>query len=449
MEPRIQYALTHDGASVAYWALGDGPPVIQMPSIPFTQIQAEWQDPDWNAWYQELLQHFQLIRYDTRGCGLSAASGQEYTLDSMVADLLGVADCLRLEQFGLIAPVQAGPAAIAFAARYPERVNRLVLWMAVTRGAEIRTIRFEALRQLSVVDWPLFCEATAHAIVASWDQAESAHRMATIMREGATAATHEATLNNSLEEDIPPSLTQIRCPVLVAHRHEGTPPPAVARKLAAAIPMASLVPFPGTSMLFLAQEAQAIAAAFTEFLSATPVVSEKRVTVSGFCTLLYTDIEGHTAILNDLGDERGRAILREHERIARQALRQHGGTEVLSTGDGFLARFDSAQAALECATTLQRELADASAELPVELRVRVGVNAGEPIVEGDELYGTAVVNAERIAAAAHGGEVLVANVVREIVAGKGFAFSDRGTLDGTGLDDAIRMWELRWAVAAT
>ncbi|HMO55464.1 MAG TPA: hypothetical protein PJ994_13235, partial [Tepidiformaceae bacterium] len=65
MEPRIQYALTHDGASVAYWALGDGPPVIQMPSIPFTQIQAEWQDPDWHAWYQELLQHFQLIRYDT------------------------------------------------------------------------------------------------------------------------------------------------------------------------------------------------------------------------------------------------------------------------------------------------------------------------------------------------------------------------------------------------
>lgn len=449
MEPRIQYALTDDGASIAYWALGDGPPVIQMPSIPFTHIQAEWQDPDWHAWYQELLQHVQVIRYDSRGCGLSASPGQDYTLDAMVADLKAVADRARLEQFGLIAPVQAGPAAIAFAARYPERVSRLVLWMAITRGAEIRTVRFEALRQLSLVDWPLFCEAAAHAIVSSWDQAESAHRMAHIMREGASASIHEAVLNTYLEEDISAYLGQIRCPVLVAHRHEGTPPPAVARRLAASIPMASLVPFPGSSMLFLTQEAQSIASTFAEFLSAAPAIPERKVTVSGFCTLLYTDIEGHTAIINDLGDERGRAVLREHERITRDALRQHGGSEVLTTGDGFLARFDTAQAALECATTLQRELADASAELPVELKVRVGINAGEPIVENDELFGAAVMNAERIAAVARGGEVLVANVVRELVAGKGFAFGDRGVIEGSGLDEPIRVWELRWAVMAT
>ncbi len=449
MEPRIQYALTADGASIAYWSLGDGPPVIQMPSIPFTHIQAEWQDPDWNAWYTTLIEHFQLIRYDTRGCGLSAAPGQQYTLDAMVEDLRAVADKAGLEQFGLIAPVQAAPAAIAFAARYPERVTRLVLWMAVTRGAEIRTIRFEALRQLSLVDWPLFCEAAAHALVASWDQAETAHRMARIMREGASAAIHEAVLTDYLEEDISHYFGAIRCPTLVAHRHEGTPPPTVARGLAAAIPMASLVPFPGTSMLFLAQEAQAIAASFIDFFSAAPAAPDRNVSVSGFCTILYTDIEGHTAIMRDLGDERGRAVLREHERITRKALRDSGGIEVLASGDGFLARFDTAQAALECATNLQRDLADASTDLPVELRVRVGINAGEPIVEGDELYGTAVFNAERIGSAARGGEVLVANVVREIAAGKGFAFVDRGVLEGSGLDEPIRMWELRWAVMAT
>src|SRR5690606_4483963 len=115
---------------------------------------------------------------------------------------------------------------------------------------------------------------------------------------------------------------------------------------------ASLVPFPGTSMLFMTQEAQSIASTFAEFLSAAPVVPERKQAVSGFCTILYTDIEGHTAIINDLGDERGRAVLREHERITREALRQHGGSEVLTTGDGFLARFDTVQAALECATTL-------------------------------------------------------------------------------------------------
>ena len=74
MNPRIQYALTADGASVAFWSLGIGPPVIQMPLMPFTHIQLEWEDPDFNAWYTALLQRFRLIRYDTRGCGLSSAS---------------------------------------------------------------------------------------------------------------------------------------------------------------------------------------------------------------------------------------------------------------------------------------------------------------------------------------------------------------------------------------
>jgi class 3 adenylate cyclase len=151
-----------------------------------------------------------------------------------------------------------------------------------------------------------------------------------------------------------------------------------------------------------------------------------------------------------LGDVQGRAVLREHERITREALGAHGGQEVKAMGDGFLCSFSSAQRAVECAITLQRRFRDENPLTFVdafnggELRLRVGLNAGEPIVESDDLFGTSVIAAARIAATAQGGQVLVANVVRELVAGKGFLFHDTGEHVLKGLEDAIRLWELRW-----
>jgi class 3 adenylate cyclase len=194
--------------------------------------------------------------------------------------------------------------------------------------------------------------------------------------------------------------------------------------------------------------ADEIAAGFCEFLAAG-VTSNPRETQSGFQTLLYTDVEGHSAIIQVLGDERGRTVLREHERVTREVIRAHQGTEVLARGDGFLVRFTTALDAIEAAADLQRRLADASADLPVELRVRVGINAGEPIREGDELHGAVVKATEVIAASANGGEVLVANVVRELAAGKGHAFSDRGHFPIAGLEEPVRVWELLWAHGAS
>ncbi len=88
MEPRIQYAQTSDGANIAWWSLGDGPAVIQLPSIPFTHIQMEWDDPNWRAWYLAFGEGFRLIRYDSRGCGLSSAPTFDYCLDAMLQDLV-------------------------------------------------------------------------------------------------------------------------------------------------------------------------------------------------------------------------------------------------------------------------------------------------------------------------------------------------------------------------
>ena len=184
-----------------------------------------------------------------------------------------------------------------------------------------------------------------------------------------------------------------------------------------------------------------------------PPPAQDAPAASPFRTILFTDIEGSTALTQRLGDAKAREVMREHERITREALAAHGGSEVKTMGDGFMASFGSATKALECAIAVQQAFearnADVGAQHAAPLRVRIGLNAGEPIAEDDpdgrgDLFGTAVIRAARIAALAQGGEILVANVVRELAEGKGFMFSDRGEVALRGLDDPVRLFEVRW-----
>jgi class 3 adenylate cyclase len=135
--------------------------------------------------------------------------------------------------------------------------------------------------------------------------------------------------------------------------------------------------------------------------------------------------------------------------MVREALRSHGGEEVKTMGDGFMASFSSATKALECAITMQRVFAEHNESAEEPIKVRVGLNAGEPIAEEDpdgrsDLFGTAVNEAARITAAAEGGQILVANVVRELAKGKDFLFADRGEASLKGFDEPVRLYEVRW-----
>ena len=168
-----------------------------------------------------------------------------------------------------------------------------------------------------------------------------------------------------------------------------------------------------------------------------------------FRTVLFTDIEGSTALTQRLGDDRARLLLREHERITREALQRHRGSEVKTMGDGFMASFTSATSALECAIALQRGFAGLNEDAEEQVNVRVGLNAGEPIAEThpdgrSDLFGSIVNEAARITAVAAGGEILVTNVVRELAKGKNFLFADRGETSLRGFEDPVRLYELRW-----
>jgi len=289
-------------------------------------------------------------------------------------------------------------------------------------------------------------------------------------RRNAAAIIEEVLIRVDVRDLLP----KLKTPTLVIHRRGDTAVSFEAgRELAALIPGARFVPLEGKNHVFVPGEPEfkMYKQAVEEFLAEdrTPARRESRKALaaapSGLVTILFTDVEGSTALTQRLGDAKAREVLRTHERIVREALKAHGGSEVKTMGDGFMASFSSATRALECAIAMQREIDawNSARPEPVEgraeqIRVRIGLNAGEPIAEEKDLFGTAVIMAARIAAKAEGGEILAAriaakaeggeilasDVVRQLVAGKGFLFADRGDVVLRGFEDPVRLYEVRW-----
>jgi len=446
-EPRIQYAKTSDGVSIAYSTLGQGLPFVYMPAM-FSHVQLEWQYPDVPRWYERLARGRMLVRYDGRGGGLSERNVTDYSLDARILDLEAVVGRLGLERFALWGTHDSGPVAIAYAARQPERVSHLVLWCTYAKTSDPPWAK--ALDELITKDWVMATETIAHGVV-GWSAEEEARWLAAFMRESITPrALIEASLAAD-EFDVTDLLPHVRAPTLVLHRRQlRFTEISGARDLASGIPDARLVLLEGESPVPWLDDSDAVLAAIDEFLGegeeATPAEPAEP---GAFRTVLFTDVEGSTALTQRLGDAKARELLREHERIVREALKAHGGSEVKTMGDGFMASFPSATKALECAIAMQRAFAEHNESAEEPIRVRVGLNAGEPIAEDDpdgrgDLFGTAVNEAARITAAAKGGEILVADVVRQLTKGKDFLFADRGQTSLRGFEDPVRLFEVRW-----
>ncbi len=166
---------------------------------------------------------------------------------------------------------------------------------------------------------------------------------------------------------------------------------------------------------------------------------------SAFRCILFTDIENSTQLAQRLGDAKHVAHLRVHDAILREALEALGGTEVKHTGDGIMASFASVANAVECAIAIQRKFIAHGQENPnFPFRVRVGLSAGEPVTERDDLFGAAVALAERVCKCAEPGRVLVSSAVRELCLGKGFVFSEARRRRLKGFDEPLRLYEVLW-----
>jgi class 3 adenylate cyclase len=450
MEPQVRYARTVDDVSIAFWAYGEGPVLVETPLIPFSHIEAEWQNPDIRRWYQRLGRMATVIRYDGRGTGLSQREVAEVSLEAHVRDLAAVIEHLGSEPVALMGVFHSGPAAITYAAANPERVSHLLLWCTYVSGADYwRAAQSEGLRTLRQTDYQLFLRTAAHELI-GWADDQQSELYAEIMRRSVDPEQADRLIAATRDFEVATSIPEVKCPTLVLHRRDiQWLDISLSRDLASRVPDARLVVIDGQSPLPAAGEIEPLVRSIGEFLDLELIQIQPRPPGGGgFRAVLFTDLVDHTTMMATLGDEKGRAVLREHERITREVLSKNGGTEVKALGDGFMASFVSVTSAVECAVGLQRRIEHwntekAGADVP-PLSVRIGLSAGEPIQEDGDLFGATVILASRIASTAEGGEILVANAVRELAAGKKFSFSDRGTFDPKGLEESVRIWEVSW-----
>jgi class 3 adenylate cyclase len=437
MEPRIQYAKTEDGVSIAFYTLGEGMPMIAVRTAAVSHLQIEWQSPGMRRTYEALARRTRLVRYDPRGAGLSDRNVADRSIDAHVSDVETVADRLGLERFALLSILQGGPVSIAYAARHPEQVSHLILWCSshtTTPGP-----RADTLFALAEQDWDLWLETVAH-VGFGWSEGEEAHRRAAQLRETLTLDEMRAFGNPIRGFDATELLPQVNAPTLVLHRR-GVPFPSVdiAKTLASRIPNARLVLLEGESLAPWVGDMDSVFGAIDDFLGEGDVAAAPELP-EGMAVLLFADIAESTALTEQLGDSAFRAKARELDTSLRSVIRETGGTPVEGKvlGDGVLAVFTSARQAIDCALRCE------AAGEPLGLQLHVGIHAGDVIREGNNVYGGAVNIAARIAAASAPGEVLVSDTVRSL--GRTSAdvtFDDRGEHTLKGVGEPQRLFAVR------
>ncbi len=443
MEQQIRFCTASDGVRIAYATLGEGPPLVYACGWP-QHLELEWEIAFSRGFLKALAEGFTLIRYDMRGGGLSDREVSDLSLESLTRDLEAVVDHLNLDRFPLLSlGILAGPIAIRYAAEHPERVSQMILCSAFLRGGKITAPD----RQRVLVD---YAGTFGFPIADFSDQPilprEEEIEVRRTQRAAVYPETQAALLKTLFSVDVEELADRVSAPALVMHaRSDPIIPFALGREVAARLPQATFVPYEATTAAVWRQS-DVIIREIRRFLNVEvdEATKARSVDVATVHTILFTDVEGSTALTQRLGDAKAREVLREHERTVREALKSHAGSEVKTTGDGFMTSFSSATRALECAVAKQRAFAEHNETAEEPILVRVGLNAGEPIAEEKDLFGTAVIEAARIAAAAKGGEILVSNVVRELAKGKDFLFADRGEVALRGFDEPVRLYELRW-----
>jgi class 3 adenylate cyclase len=436
MEPRIQYAKTRDGVSIAFWTLGNGPPIVWVPDPPFSHIELEWKDPQIRKVYELVAANRSLVRFDARGLGLSDPDVDDLSLDCRILDLEAVVDRLGYETFALVATVRGTPLAIAYAATYSERVSHLVLVNPI--GGEMdamQVTRWQALMNLSDIDWDLYLESAGAQNYGLGR--EEAREWADFARACVTPETGRRYLNAMDGDDVTEYLPRVRAQTLLVH-FTGVSYVSIdsTRKLASSIPNAQMVVLEGNYV----ESSELAVAAIGDFLSEGEEAEAKAELPEGMAVILFTDIVESTALTEELGDAAFRDKARELDTSLRAVIRECSGTPVEGklVGDGVLAVFTSARQAIECALRCN------AASDSVDLRLHLGIHAGDVIREGNNVYGGAVNIAARIAGASAPGEVLVSDTVRGLArTSAGVTFDDRGERSLKGIDEAQRLFAVR------
>ncbi|PDT68555.1 adenylate/guanylate cyclase domain-containing protein [Bradyrhizobium ottawaense] len=433
MQPITQYAKSGN-VHIAYQTFGAGPiNVVMVPGF-VSNVENYWEQPDFARFLRRLSSYARVVTFDKRGTGGSDRVTELPGLDVRMDDLRAVMDAAGMGQAALLGISEGAPLSVLFAATYPERCRALALYGSFSRFSywfpsdEALANFFGYVEKAWGTGGSLQRFAPSRANDAAFQQWWGRNE-----RLGASPAAVTALMRMNSQIDISGILPAVRVPTLVLHRTEDqVVDVAGGRDVAAHIPGAKLVEFSGTDHIFYVGDgSEKIADAIEEFFTGAPARIEADRVLS---TVLFTDIVGSTEKAASLGDQRWRNLLDDHHTTIRRVLARFRGREVKTTGDGFLATFDGPARGVRCACTIADEIK------LLGIDVRAGLHTGECEVIGEDVGGIAVHIGARVAALAGPSEVLVSSTVKDLVAGSGLRFSDRGIQSLKGIPGEWRIF---------
>ena len=423
---------------IAYQVFGEGDlDLVLVPGF-VTHVELIWES-DPSARFLEALGSFaRVINFDRRGSGLSDPVADAPTLEERMDDVRAVMDAAGSDRAVLMGISEGVPMSILFAATYPERVEALVCYGGMARSTEAEDYPFappvEALVESGFdLVLPFWGQGAVIEVSApsQADDPEARAFAARMERASASPGMLAALARMFVEIDVRDVVPTVQVRTLVLHRRfDRLVNVRHSRWLAEHLPNAELVELPGGDHLPWGEGAEDLIREVQAFLTGTHYAPEPDRILA---TMLFTDIVDSTGAAAELGDQRWREVLEGHRRGVREALERFGGREVKTLGDGFLVSFDGPARGIRCA----RAIVDSSGGLGIE--VRAGLHTGECEVMGDDLGGIAVHIAARVAALAEPSEVLVSRTVKDLVAGSGIEFADRGAHELRGVPDT---WDL-------
>lgn len=437
--PDVLYAASGDG-HIAYQVWGEGPlDLVVVPGF-FSHLELMWENESAARFLRQLGTFARVVFFDRRGSGLSDPLAAAPTLEERIDDILAVMDATSCERPSLLAISEGAPTALLLAATHPARVRSMVFYAGLARSTWAEDYTWAPPIEA-------FVEANAELVVPFWGRGATIEVAAPSMADDPAARRHSARMERMsaspatfmalgamfLDIDVRDVARTVRTPTLLLHRtQDALVNVRHSRWLAANMPDARLVELPGGDHVFFYGDSDAVLGATQEFLTGVRPVAEPE---RALATIVFTDIVDSTRTASRLGDQAWRGLLADHQNAADAAVRRARGRTVKWLGDGLMATFDGPASAIRCAQAI---VTDAEAR---DFEVRAGVHTGEVELMGDDLAGIAVHIAARVSSLSGPGEVLVSRTVRDLVAGSGLSFTDRGTHELKGVTD-------RWTLYA-
>jgi len=437
VQPETHYAKSGD-VNVAYQITGSGS--LDLVLVPgwVSHVEQAWEEPSFAGFLHRLASFSRLIFLDRRGTGLSDSVAGLPTMEERMDDVRAVMDAAGSDRAALFGISEGGPMCSLFAATYPERTAALVLYGTMARGMKDADYPWgmsddEAIRFLDRIEREWGKGLTARIFARSIARDERQVRSwAKFERMAVSPGGARVLFKMLLDTDVRGVLPTIQVPTLVIHRTDDRATPVGGgRYIAGKIPGAKYVEFAGIDHFPWVGDSHAVLDEVEEFLTGVRHGPEPDRVLA---TVMFTDIVGSTELAAALGDRRWRNVLDRYYDETRKYLRIFRGREVDTAGDGFFATFDGPARGIRCACAIRDAVTD------LGIAIRAGLHTGECEVLGDKVLGIAVHLGARVAGLAEANEVLVSTTVKDLVAGSGLAFVDRGTHALKGIPGEWRLF---------